>query len=136
MALIIVIKISMTTIYLPWIMNRQPLRNIRYISYPIKVKWKTIFCSRLRKEREKCYPGLYDHEKPHLQGGKLVHLFKSKIESKKHNHDIPYYNECPEEQTNENYIGETGRWISERIIDHARRDSKIIYLWTLYRTWL
>ena len=31
---------------------------------------------------------------------------------------------CPEEQCNENYIGETGRGISERIIDHAGRDSK------------
>ena len=42
----------------------------------------------------------------------------------KHNHDIVYYNKCPEEQCNENYIGETGRRISERIIENAGRDSK------------
>ena len=42
----------------------------------------------------------------------------------KHNHDIVYYNECPEEQCNKNYIGETRRRINERIIDHAGRDSK------------
>ena len=41
----------------------------------------------------------------------------------KHNHDIVYYNECPKEQYNENYIGKTGRRISEKIIDHAGRDS-------------
>ena len=48
---------------------------------------------------------------------------KDKTEMK-HNHDIVYYNECPEEQCNENYIGETGRRISERIIDHTGRDLK------------
>ena len=42
----------------------------------------------------------------------------------KHNHDIVYYNVCPEEQCNENYIAETRRRISERIINHAWRDSK------------
>ena len=42
----------------------------------------------------------------------------------KHNHDIVYYDECPEEHCNENYIGENGRRISERIIDHAGGDSK------------
>ena len=48
---------------------------------------------------------------------------KNKTEMK-HNHDIAYYNECPEEQCKEDCIGETGRRISERIIDHAGRDSK------------
>ena len=47
---------------------------------------------------------------------------KDKTEMK-HNHDTVYYNECPEEQCDKNYIGETGRRISERIIDHAGRDS-------------
>ena len=46
---------------------------------------------------------------------------KDKTEMK-HNHDIKYCNECPEEQCNENYIGETGR-ITEKIIDRAVRDS-------------
>ena len=47
---------------------------------------------------------------------------KDKTEMK-HNHDIVYNNKYPEEQCNENYIGETGRRISERIIDHTGRDS-------------
>ena len=46
---------------------------------------------------------------------------KDKTEMK-HNHDIKYCNECPEEQCNENYIGETGR-ITEKIIDRVVRDS-------------
>ena len=36
---------------------------------------------------------------------------------------ILYYTECPVEQCNKNYIGEIRRRISERIIDHAGRDS-------------
>ena len=48
---------------------------------------------------------------------------KDKTEMK-HNHDIVYNNKYSEEQCNENYIGETGRRISERIIDHAGRDLK------------
>ena len=47
---------------------------------------------------------------------------KDKTEMK-HNHDIVYYNECPEEQCNEDYIGQTGRRIIERIRDHAGKDS-------------
>ena len=50
-------------------------------------------------------------------------LIKEKTEMK-YNHHIAYYNECPDDQCNENYIDETGRGISERIIDHAGRDSK------------
>ena len=46
---------------------------------------------------------------------------KDKTEMK-HNHDIIYCNECPEEQCNENYIGETAR-ITEKIVDHAGRNS-------------
>ena len=51
--------------------------------------------------------------------------FQSKDEIKmKHKHDIVYRNECPEEQCNKNYIGKTWRRITERIINHAGRDSK------------
>ena len=42
--------------------------------------------------------------------------------TKKHQHDIKYYVECPEENCNENYVGETGRRLSERLIDHNGRD--------------
>ena len=35
-----------------------------------------------------------------------------------HQHDITYYVECPEENYNENYVGETGRRLSERVINH------------------
>ena len=56
---------------------------------------------------------------------------KDKTEMK-YNHDIIYYNECPEGQCNENYIAETGRRISERIIDHAARDSNSY----VYKNWI
>ena len=58
-------------------------------------------------------------------GRKVGTSFQIKDKTKmKHNHGIAYYNECPEEQCNENLIGKTGRRISERIIDHAGRESK------------
>ena len=41
---------------------------------------------------------------------------------KGHQHDITYYVECPEENCNENYVGQTGRRLSEKVIDHHGRD--------------
>ena len=41
---------------------------------------------------------------------------------KEHQQNITYYVECPEENCNENYVGETGRRLSERVIDHNGRD--------------
>ena len=41
---------------------------------------------------------------------------------KVHQHDITCYVEYPEENCNENYVGETGRRLSERVIDHNGRD--------------
>ena len=41
-----------------------------------------------------------------------------------HKHDIIYLATCPEDNCSENYIGESGRRISERIIDHNGRDQK------------
>ena len=69
---------------------------------------------------------LLNNVKPRIAftGRKVGTSFQIKDKTEmKHNHDIVYYNECPEEQCNENYIGETGRRISERNIDHAGRDS-------------
>ena len=39
----------------------------------------------------------------------------------KQNHDI-YQGRCPEIGCNDHYLGETGRRISERVLDHAGRD--------------
>ena len=41
-----------------------------------------------------------------------------------HKRDIIYLATCPEDNCPENYIGESGRRISERIIDHNGRDRK------------
>ena len=68
---------------------------------------------------------LLNNVKPRIAftGRKVGTSFQIKDKTEmKHNYDIVYHNECPEEQCNENYIGETRR-ISERIIDHAGRDS-------------
>ena len=46
---------------------------------------------------------------------------KSKIKQD-HQHDVTYYVKCPEETCREDYIGETGRRLSEPVISHSGRD--------------
>ena len=41
---------------------------------------------------------------------------------KSHQHDVVYYTTCPEPGCVEDYIGETGRPLNERVIDHNGRD--------------
>ena len=41
-----------------------------------------------------------------------------------HNHDVVYLGTCPEYNWSDNYVGESARRISERIIDHNSRDQK------------
>ena len=45
----------------------------------------------------------------------------------RHQHDVVYYVDCTNERCRENYIGENGRRISERIKDHDVRDLKHIF---------
>ena len=56
---------------------------------------------------------------------KLSNKFDIKSKVKKdHQHDITYYVKCSEETCREDYTGETGRRLSERVIDHNGRDKK------------
>ena len=58
-------------------------------------------------------------------GKKLGTSFNVKDQSKfDHQHDMVYYVDCPNETCRKNYIGESGRRISERIKDHNGRDLK------------
>ena len=58
-------------------------------------------------------------------GKKLSPCFQIKDQKKfEHKHDIIYLATCPEDNCSENYIGESRRQISERIIDHNGRDQK------------
>ena len=41
-----------------------------------------------------------------------------------HQHDLVYHAKCPIEFCDENYIGESGRRIAERVKDHNGRDHK------------
>ena len=43
---------------------------------------------------------------------------------KSHQHDVVYYATCPEPGCVEDYTGETGRRLNERVIDHNGRDKK------------
>ena len=54
------------------------------------------------------------------KGQKLNSRFQitDKIKEK-HKHDLTYYTKCPEAFCTEDYQGETGRRITERVADHA-----------------
>ena len=57
------------------------------------------------------------------QGIKLSSKFQAKDQTKfEHRNDVVYCSKCPENDCDDFYIGETGRQISERIIDHSKRD--------------
>ena len=58
-------------------------------------------------------------------GKKLSTCFQIKNQTKfEHKHDIVYLRTCPEDNCSENYIGESGCWISKRLIDHNGKDLK------------
>ena len=58
-------------------------------------------------------------------GTKLSSKFQLKDQTKKdHQHDVVYYAKCPVEQCTEDYTGETGRRLIERLKDHSGKDSK------------
>ena len=41
-----------------------------------------------------------------------------------HKHDVVYEFTCPDDNCSENYIGETGRRVSQRITEHASSDKR------------
>ena len=58
-------------------------------------------------------------------GKKLGTCFQIKDQTKfEHKRHIIYLGTCPEDSCSENYIGESGHWISKRIIDYNKRDQK------------
>ena len=58
-------------------------------------------------------------------GKKLSTCFQIKDKSKfDHQRDLVYHAKCPSELCDENYIGECGRRMAERVKDHNRRDHK------------
>ena len=58
-------------------------------------------------------------------GKKFSTCFQIKDQTNfEHNYDIIYLETCPEDNCSENYIGESGRRISERIIDYNGTDQK------------
>ena len=60
-----------------------------------------------------------------IQTPKLNTHFQIKDKTElEHNHDVVYLGTCPENNCSDNYVGESTRRISERIIDHNVRDQK------------
>ena len=58
-----------------------------------------------------------------FKGQKLNSCFKIKdTVNFEHKYDLVYHGKCPADNCNNDYVGETGRRISERIIYHNARD--------------
>ena len=58
-----------------------------------------------------------------FKGKKLNSCFKIKdTVNFEHKHDLVYHGKCPANNCKDDYVGETGRSILERIMDHNGRD--------------
>ena len=58
-----------------------------------------------------------------FKGKKVNSCFKIKDKVNfEHKYDLVYHGKCPANNCNDGYVGETGRHISERIMDHNGRD--------------
>ena len=58
-----------------------------------------------------------------FQGKQLSCCFNIKDETKlPDKHDLVYHAKCAEENCNDDYVGETARRISEKLLDHSGRD--------------
>ena len=56
---------------------------------------------------------------------KLSSQFNIKDDTnKQHKHDLVYFSRFPLTDCTDSYIGETARRLSERVMDHAGRDTK------------
>ena len=59
-------------------------------------------------------------------GSKLSTHFQIKHKTEfEHKHDVVYLGTCPKNNCLDNYVGESARLISEKIIDHNRRDQNL-----------
>ena len=57
-----------------------------------------------------------------FQGKQLSSCFNIKDKTKcPHKHDLVYHAKCAEESYNDDYVNETARHISERVLDHSGR---------------
>ena len=60
-----------------------------------------------------------------LTDTKLSSQFNIKDDrNKQHKHDLVYFSRCPSTDFADSHIGETARRLSERVMDHAGRDTK------------
>ena len=62
-----------------------------------------------------------------FQDKQLSSCFNIKNKTKfLHKHDLVYHAKCAEESCNDDYVGKTGRHISERVLDHSGTHKNIL----------
>ena len=77
----------------------------------------------MRKRLTTLLPNSFNAQIITFKGKKLNSCFKIKdTVNFEHKHDFVYHGKCPSNNCNDDYVGETGRRISEWIMDHNGRD--------------
>ena len=100
--------------------NIQPKRNILLLSY--RGKKGDYIVKSLKKRFRNLLPQCIV-PKVVFTGSKLSSKFQVKDRTIfSHNHDIIYQGNSPENGFPDNYVGETARRISERVLDHTGKD--------------
>ena len=97
-------------------------KQLSFITLPQKGQWGEKVLKSFKTTLHRSLPNNTE-TKVVYTGTKLSFNFQIKDKTKfDHKHDLVYYVKCPECQ--EDYIGEIGRRLHERICDHSGKDSK------------
>ena len=94
------------------------------LKLPFKCEEGTNLIKSIKTTSRKALPENH-HVRIVFTGTKLSSHFNIKDETnKQHKHDLVYLSSCPSSTCNNCYIGETGRRLSERVLDHSGKDTK------------
>ena len=103
--------------------SQETCKNLQLIS-PYAGKQRTQLTSKMKKQLKKVLP---DNVKPMVtyQSKKLACKFPVNYKIYfQHQNNVVYYGKCPNPNCKDDYIGETDKRVTERVIDHNKQDKK------------
>ena len=104
------------------------VKTVHTLKLPFKYEEGTNLIKSIKTTSRKALPENHD-VRIVLTGTKLNSHFNIKDETnKQHKHDRVYLSSCPSSTCNDCYIGEKGRRLSERVLDHSGKDTKSHFL--------
>ena len=100
------------------------VKTVHTLKLPFKGEEGTNLIKSIKTTSRKALPENH-HVRIVFTGTKLSSHFNIKDETnKQHKHDLVYLSSFPSSTCNNCYIGETGRRLSERVLDHSGKDTK------------